>query len=189
MRIQFFRPPFHPLKKAVATMLLFVMLGLMACAGKQPAQEPAATTAARAVFQLGGVSYYKPDAFEVSESFTLTGGMAAYTAAADSRLLKIAVTPVVAQSAIPYELTQLKCFGEDGAPAVGSYSIESFSGSKDAQTDMQIISRSTLQKDGVSMLYLSHILYIPIDRTSRSLTMKYGDTALFVLDLEKSAVK
>jgi hypothetical protein len=199
MRNRFFRTIWcsgrvHPLTGAFFVMFC---IGLASCAGKHPSAESAGarktetadSKAAGAVFQLGGLSYYMPESFEVAESFTLTGGMAAYTAAEGSRLLKIVITPVVPQTAIPYELTRLTWSGDDGTPSVGSFSIESFSGSRDSQTDPQIISRSTLQKDGVSMLYLSHILYVPIRQTDKTLTVKYEDAVLFGLDLEKSEVK
>jgi hypothetical protein len=141
------------------------------------------------VFYLNGVKYNKPETFEVSKSFSEMGGMTTYLAAEDSQILKLILTPTVAQNAIPFEITKIKFYGDDGKLSTGSFSTESIAGSKGSQTDIVIIGRSILQKDGETMLYLSYIIYAPIDKMSKNVFVKYIDTVLFNLDIEKSTVK
>jgi hypothetical protein len=137
------------------------------------------------LFYLNDVKYIKPKTFDVSQSFTEAGGMTRYIAAQDSQILKLVITPVTVQTAIPFEISKLKFYGDDGNISTGSFSTESISGSKGPQTDIVIICRSVLYKDGQTMIYLSYTIYAPINKTSKKVFVRFDDADLFKLDIEK----
>lgn len=141
------------------------------------------------LFYINDVKYIKPKNFEVSQSFQEMGGLTRYVAAQDSQVLKLIIPPAAPQAAIPFEITKIKFYGEDGSLSAGSFSVESISGSKGPQTENVIISRSTLHKDGQTMIYLSYTIYAPINKASKKLFVRYENTDLFSLDLEKATVE
>jgi hypothetical protein len=191
MHIQYlFKRPFHSIITQILAVIFAVMAWSQAFCGEVPdPARPGASQKVDEVFYLNGVQYNKPETFKVSKSFSEMGGMTTYSAAQDSQILKLILTPAVPQNGIPFEITKIKFYGEDGNLSTGSFSAESIAGSKGPQTDIVIIGRSILQKDGETMLYLSFTIYAPIDKMSKKVSVKYDDTNLFSLDMEKSTVK
>jgi len=170
----------------------FVIVVLSSTAFSAVANEAAKTDDiknADELFYINDVKYIKPKTFEVSKNFAEMGGMTRYEAAQDSLILKLVLTPVKVQTALPFEITKLKFYGDDGYLSLGSLSTESISGSKGPQTDIIIISRSVLYKDGQTMLYVSYTIYAPIDKVNKKLFIRYDNTDLFSLDLEKATVE
>jgi hypothetical protein len=182
-----FRPVISQL--FIGIFVIMAWCSLTSCVDINKAANTGDLQKADELFNINDVMYHKPKGFEVSQSFSEMGGMTTYLAAQDSQILKIILTPEVAQTEIPFEITQIKFYGDDGKISTGSFSTESVADSKGPQTDIEIIGRSILQKDEKTMLYLSYSIYAPIDKMSKRVFVKYDGKDLFSLDIDESTVK